>query len=158
MIGMMTRPRNGTTSRFKVERPLPDDRDWCLVAFVGCRLAAIGRGLLERWELRPIELPTLDEAQRVLGTLIVDAIVFDAHHEELKRSSPAFAEVLELAFLCDGHRKRPAVLVLTASGVTREVTQAYRHLGAVFLRRPHQSYRALGMTLRRLCGLPNVCG
>ena len=49
----------------------------------------------------------LAEAHRLLGTIIVDAIVFDAHPDELKERSPAFDAVVEShisATIIDGDR------------------------------------------------------
>jgi hypothetical protein len=148
------------TSRFKTGRPIVPDRDRadCLVAVVGLRgpLGAKARGVLERCELRALELPSPLEACRVLETVIPDAIVVDSHHPELKDPSDAATLLVDVltAHRYDG--LYIPLVVLTSNGLG-EAQRLLLCAGAVLLPAHLQTYREIAAIVRRLCGLANTC-
>ena len=77
--------------RFTTESRIAQIREECLLALVGLRhaLGSNAKGVLERCQIRTLELTSPDEACRVLETLTPDAIVLDCHHAEL--NCPLFA-------------------------------------------------------------------
>lgn len=148
------------TSRFRVERRLPDEREFCVVGFVGFQkgFSVIGRGLLERCAIHSLEFSNVDHANRALETLTVDALVVDCHHAQLKQLSPGVRQLLASATAARGSdRGRSSLIVLGAGGVTRELVGACHDVGALFLPPPRQTFRQIAALVRQVCGLPDGC-
>ena len=134
------------TSRFKVERRLADEREFCVVGFVEFQkgLSVIGRGLLERCAIHSLAFSSVGDANRALETLTVDALVVDCHHAQLKQLSPGVRQLLASATAARGSKRgRSALIVLSAGGVTRELVGACHDVGAIFVPPNRQTYRQI---------------
>lgn len=146
------------TSRFKIEQPIRRDRDDSLILIVGlCRpLPARSRRLLERCEVEAVEIPSPQDACRILQTVVPDLIVIDSRHPLLHQSSTVAANLVKTVTFAHDFIHTPLV-VLDAAEVSEDVRSCWRRPGAVFLSTRGQTYRELAVVVRRLCGLPDRC-
>jgi CheY-like chemotaxis protein len=159
MFSKRCRRRMTATSRFKTERPIPPERERCLVALVGLRrsLRTNARSLLQRCELQTLELPDPSDACRLLETLAPDAIVLDTHHPSLQQMSSDVVRLLHALNALGRDGQFVPRIILSSAGLAPELRLAFVRGGAVLLPAHFQHYRRIAVLVRRLCGLPEDC-
>jgi hypothetical protein len=142
-----------------MEQRLVSHGDECLVVLVGFRqsLGSNATGLLERCELRALELPCPDDACRVLETIAPDAVVLDSHHASLKTVSGPAGRILRVIAEHGTQDRQIPLIVLAAAGTSAELHRAFLGCNAVLVPSRLQTYRHIAALVRRLCGLPDGC-
>jgi hypothetical protein len=129
-----------------------------VVALVGfpAPLPAGAKGVLERCSLRPLQCASVEQLNRILQTIAVDAIILDTHCEQLQWTSSALMQLLAGCRDSIAEFKIPLV-VLRSAGLSQSLSVAFEDAGAVFLPRYYQTYRQIAVVVRSLCGLPDGC-